>query len=147
MKILAKILSVFTNFSSYAVGIAVAIILIFKKDFISIFYLNGMTSNESLYFNMLLFEIGLALAGIIICMLAKEYGAKEITVEFPTIFAVIPLVISAISIYYGITGETVREKIFIIICSIIYFALSAIILYTGAKVFQIYPNTTSKSNK
>jgi hypothetical protein len=142
MKSIAKILSVIINLCSYGVGIAVAIILALKKDFISIFFITGMTSNESLYFNMILFEVGLTLVGLIICMLAKEYGAKDITVEFPTMFAIIPLIVCGIGIFYGFAGETVREKIFVIICSVIYFVLSNIVLYSGAKVFQLYPKTT-----
>lgn len=139
MKTIAKILSVFTNLCSYGVGIAVVLILVLKKDFISIFYINTMTSNESLYFNMILFEAGLALAGTVICMLAKEYGAEDITVEFPTVFAIVPIIVGGISIYYGFAGTTVREKAVVIICALLYILLSVIILYTGSKVFQLYP--------
>ncbi|MFR5876793.1 MAG: hypothetical protein ACLUFN_09920 [Eubacterium sp.] len=143
MKTFAKILSVFTNLCSYGVGIAVVLILILKKDFISIFYINGMTSNESLYFNMILFEAVLALTGIVICMLAKEYGAENITVEFPTVFTILPIILGGISIYYGFAGETAREKAVVIICALLYILLSAVILYTGSKIFQLYPKNKS----
>lgn len=139
MKTIAKVLSVFTNLCSYGAGIAVVLILILKKDFISIFYINGMTSNESLYFNMILFEAGLALTGIIICLLAKEYGAEDITVEFPTIFEIVPIISGGISIYYGFSGVTVREKAVVIVCALLYIVLSVIILYTGSRIFQLYP--------
>lgn len=139
MKTAAKILSVFTNLCSYGAGIAVTLIMVLKKDFISIFFINGMTSNESLYFNLILFEAGLALAGVVICMLAKEYGAKDITVEFPTVFEIIPIIIGGIGIYYGFSGTTAREKAAVIICALLYIILSAVILYTGSKVFQLYP--------
>ena len=56
MKQLSKALAVFINLCNYGVGIAVAMILIFKSDFTSIFYVNGMTTNESLFFNMLLLK-------------------------------------------------------------------------------------------
>lgn len=143
MKTFAKILSVFTNLCSYGVGIAVVLILILKKDFISIFYINGMTSNESLYFNMILFDAVLALTGIVICMLAKEYGAENITVEFPTVFTILPIILGGISIYYGFAGETAREKAVVIICALLYILLSAVILYTGSKIFQLYPKNKS----
>lgn len=140
MKILGKILSVFTNLCNYGVGIAVALILILKKDFISIFYINGMTSNESLYFNMILFTAGLALIGIVVSMLSNEYNPSTKAIEFPTIYVIVPAIISLISIYYGISGVTIREKIVVIVCAVVYFLLSAVTIYSGSKIFQLYPN-------
>lgn len=137
MKGLAKAVSAFVNLANYGVGIAVAVILVFKLDTISIFYVNSMTSNESLFFNMIMFQIGLALAGVILCLLVNEYVKSDITVEFPVIYAVLPIIISAVSIFYGISGETVREKILVCACAIVYAVLSVIIVYCGSRVFQV----------
>ncbi len=137
MKGLAKGVSAFINLANYGVGIAVAVILIFKLDTVSIFYVKSMTSNESLFFNMIMFQIGLALAGVIMCLLINEYVKSDITVEFPVIYAVIPIIISVVSIFYGIAGETVREKILVCACAIAYAVLSVIIVYCGSRTFQM----------
>ncbi len=139
MKAFAKALSVFINLASYAAGIAVALILVFKWDFISIFYINGMTSNESLLFNLVIFETVLALTGIVLCLLINEYKKSDKTVEFPLIYEIIPVIAAAISIFYCLSGETVSEKIICILFAVIYAILSAAVIYCGARVFQLYP--------
>lgn len=141
---IAKILSTFVNLANYAVGIAVAVILIFKKDTIAIFYLKGMSTNESLFFNLVLFQIGLVLVGVVLCLLINEYSSKNIVVEFPTLYMAVPIIISIISIYYGVAGETVREKLFVVIGAIIYSVLSAVIVYCGSRVFQLFPKKVNK---
>lgn len=143
MKGLSKALLVFTNLADYAVGITAVIILLLKKDFISIFYINGMSTNQSLFFNLILFQAGLALVSVVICLLANEYARKDIVVEFPVIYLILPIIMGLIGGYYGISGENSGEKAFVIIASVIYIALSAVVIYCGSRVFQQNP----KENK
>ena len=138
MKALSKILSVFINLANYGVGIVVAVILLFKKDFVSIFYINGMTSNESLFFNMIIFVAALALTGIVLCLLLDEYKKSDKTVDFPIIYEIIPLAVSVLSIVFAFKGDTVREKVVVIFLALLYSLLSAVIIYTGSRAFRLY---------
>ena len=101
MKEISKLLMIGINLSNQAVGIAVAIILLLKRDFVSVFYITGMSSNESLFFNLILFQIGLALVGVVVCMMNNSTEANSKTIEFPIFYEIIPIVISVICIYYG----------------------------------------------
>ncbi|MBQ3904709.1 MAG: hypothetical protein II744_07005 [Eubacterium sp.] len=139
MKQLSKALAVFINLCNYGVGIAVAMILIFKSDFTSIFYVNGMTTNESLFFNMLLFEAGLAALGVVIVLMTREYKKLTLVIEYPIIFEVLPVAVSVVSIVYGLRADTSREKIFVIAAAVAYALLSLVVIYAGTTVFQIFP--------
>lgn len=139
MKQLSKALAVFINLCNYGVGIAVAMILIFKSDFTSIFYVNGMTTNESLFFNMLLFEAGLAALGVVIVLMTREYKKLTLVIEYPIIFEVLPVIVSVVSIVYGLRADTSREKIFVIAAAVAYALLSLVVIYAGTTVFQIFP--------
>ena len=138
MKEVSKAIAVISNLANYAVGIAVAVILIFRLDFVSVFYISGMTSNECLFFNMTAFQLGLMLLCALVCMMVNDEKKPEKEIEFPVFYAAIPIVISGISIFYGIAGETTREKIFVIISAILYTVLSAISIYCGTRIFQTY---------
>ena len=135
---LFKALAVITNAANYAVGLAVAIILIFKTDFISVFYISSMTTNESLFFNLALFQTGLFLVGIVICLLANDYKKNDKTILFPVFYELIPIAITIISIFYGFRGETPREKLIVIVCAVLYSVMSAVIVYCGSRIFQIF---------
>ena len=139
MRQITKGLGFFINLANYAAGIAVALILIFKADFTSIFFVKGMSTNESLFFNMLLFVGGLALLGVVILLLAQEYREPQQIIEFPLVFEALPVIVAVISIVYGIQGETAREKLFVIGGAVAYALLSLVIIYAGAAVFQIFP--------
>ena len=139
MREISKILSVFINIANYAAGFAVAVILLFKLDFISVFYIMGMTSNESLFFNMLMFQIGLVLIGLVLVMMTSDRKKKDTVIEFPLFYEFKPIIISGISIYYAFTGDTQREKIAVIAASVLYSVFSAIIIYSGSRIFQIFP--------
>ena len=141
MKILAKALSVFINLANYGVGIAVTLILVFKWDYVSIFYINGMTSNECLFFNMVLFQAGLALMGLIVCLLSNEYNPQKIQTQFPTLFILLPILIGAVCIFYGLAGDTVMEKAIVSACAVIYIVLSFAIITAGSKILQLYPKS------
>ncbi len=137
MEKLFKALAVITNAANYAVGIAVAIILIFKTDFISVFYISSMTTNECLFFNLIMFQLGLMLVGILICIMANDYKKNEKVIEFPVFYELIPIAITVISIFYGFRGETSREKLIVIACAVLYSVISAVIVYCGSRIFQI----------
>lgn len=139
MKTAAKVISFIISLCDYGVGIAVSIILIAKLDFISIFYLNGMSSNVSLFFNLLMFQVGLALAGVVVCLLANEYEPSDIVVEFPTVYMILPLIVTIICAVYGFGGETMFDKLFVVGASLVYAVLSGVIVYTSSRVFQLYP--------
>lgn len=139
MKVLAKALSVFINLANYGVGIAVALILVFKWDYVSIFYINGMTSNECLFFNMIMFQVGLALIGFVVCLLVNEYNPQKINVQVPTLFILLPALIGVVSIFYGFASDTVAEKLIITGFALIYVGLSFVIITAGSRIFQLYP--------
>lgn len=132
---LSKVLTVLTNLANYAVGIAVCVILIFKRDFISIFFINGMTTNMALFFNLVMFQLGLVLLSVVLSMLVID-NKKPIVVTFPIIYMILPAIVGVIGIYFGITGITVAEKILVIASSIIYVASSAVLVYFSSKLFQ-----------
>ena len=137
MKILAKSIAFITNFINYFAGVYVAVTLIFKLDFFSVFYFEGFSSNELLFTNLIILAAALALLGTVSSMLVNEYkGDKEI--EFPIIFELVPVIVSIVSIYYAFTGETTREKILVIVFAVVYALLSAVTIYTGSKSFQIF---------
>lgn len=139
MKQISKALAVFINLANYATGIAVALILVLKSDFTSVLYLNGMTTYESLFFNMLMFAAGLALMGIVIVLLTKEYRKPGLIIEFPVVFEVLPVIVTVISTVYAIKADTTREKVFVIGAAVIYALLSLVVIYSGAAVFQTFP--------
>ena len=138
MKALSKGISVFLSLANYAAGITVAFILILKKDFISIFYINGMTSNESLFFNQFLFQAVLAITGIVLCLLLNEYKKSEKELAFPLIYEIPAIVIAIIDIVFAVAGETVREKVLGVIFALTYALISAVIIYFSTKAFTLY---------
>ncbi len=138
MEKLFKALAALTNAANYAVGIAVAAILIFKTDFVSVFYISSMSTSESLYFNLILFQAGLLLVSIVICFMANDYKKNTKTIEFPVFYELIPLIISAIGIFFALKGDGGRERIVIIVCSLLYSVFSAVIIYCGSRIFQLF---------
>ena len=138
MERLTKILSVFTNLANYIVGIIVAMILVFKADFISVFFIMGMTTNESLFFNLTMFQLGLALMSILLVIMASENVMERNTVEFPLVFMIVPVIVTGIGVFFGINGEIQREKIVVCASSVLYLILSGVIIYCGTRIFQQY---------
>lgn len=138
MNNISKAIAVFINLANYGVGIAVAAILIFRLDFVSVFYIEGMTSNECLFFNMIMFQVGLLLLGAVICSMTNSYKKPETEIEFPIFYEAIPIIITGISIFYAFTGDLLREKILVIIFAILYSVFSALIVYFGTRIFQIF---------
>ncbi len=139
MRQISKALAFFINLANYGVGIAVALILVLQADFVSIFYLDGLTTNESLFFNMILFEAGLALVGLVLILLTREYRKLTLVVEFPIVFEAAPVIISIISIIYGLQADTAREKIFVTVAAVLYALLSLVVIYSGSLIYQIFP--------
>jgi len=139
MKMAAKTLAVFINLCAWGAGIAVLLIRLLEKNFISVFLVGGFSYSESLFFNLFLFSAGLALLGVVLCMLVDEYHKEKIVVEYPLLYAIPPALIGLVFLYFGFTGETVREKCIVIACALLYILCSAVTVYTGAKVFQTYP--------
>lgn len=134
MKIALRIIAAIANLLWLAAGLWVTATTLFKLDFYSVFFIQGMSSAESLYFNMIMFVVGVAALMFVIPMLLDE---KSDGVEFPTICALLPLIIGVINIVSAFSLSTVREKAIVIISAVIYFFLSSTIIYNGAKLFQI----------
>ena len=139
MKAFSKILSVFISLADYGVGIAVALILILKQNFIAVFVIDNMSYNEILFFNMLIFTAILAAIGIVLNLLINEYQKSGKTFEFPIIYEIVPVIIAAVSIYFAFQGETAREKILVILFAVLYALLSAVIIYCSSRIFQLIP--------
>ena len=139
MKGIAKGLAVFINLCTYGVGIAVLLIKLLKQNFIAVFILSGLNYNESLFFNMILFSLGSALLGIVLNMLAGEYTNKKVTVEYPIIWALVPVVIGVFFVYFGFTGDATREKLIMLAGAVIYILSALINIYTGTRIFTLFP--------
>ena len=139
MKAFAKVLSFILNFLGYAAGIFTAVTLVFKLDFTSIFYINTMTSNEALLFNMTAFVAGLAVAGLVLSLLIGEYKNGAESTEFPVFYAIVPILLAIVFIVFGIMGETPREKLIVIASGVLYALLEVLLIYVGSKMFQLFP--------
>lgn len=139
MKAFAKALGFILNFLGYAAGILTAVTLLFKMDFTSIFYINTMTSNEALLFNMIMFTAGLAVASLVLSLFIGEYKKSGEGVEFPIFYQIIPVLLSIVFIVYGFKGDTTREKLIVIASGVLYCLLEAVLIYTGSKMFQLFP--------
>ena len=133
MKIALKITAVTSNLLGIAAGIMVCLTMLLGLDFYSVLFIPGMTTAESLFFNMIMFVLGLSALMFILTALSEE---KKSDVEFPTFFAIIPLAISVVFIIKAFSLSTTREKIIVILSAVIYFLLSSTLLYNGAKTFQ-----------
>ena len=146
MKNFAKAIGVFINLCTYGAGIAVLLIKLLKKEFYAVFVISGFSYDESLFFNLALFTLGSALLGVVLTMFIAEYVPEKVTVEYPIIWAILPAAISLYFTYAGITGGTVREKAIVIITALIYVCASAVNIYSGAKMFTLFPNKSGKSD-
>lgn len=134
MKVLVRIISVFSNLLCLAAGIAATATTIFKLDFYSVFFIPGMSSAESLYFNMVMFVLGVAALMFVIPIFIDE---KPDDVEFPTIYGILPLILGAVNIIFAFSLTTPREKVIVILSSVLYVLLTGTTIYNGAKLFQI----------
>ncbi|MBR4242187.1 MAG: hypothetical protein IKR97_08190 [Eubacterium sp.] len=133
MKNALKAAAVIANLLCIVAGGWVCATLLFKLDSYFVFFIPGMTSAEALFFNMIMFVLGLAGLMFVIPMLAD---IKLSQVEFPTIWAILPLVIGIISVVSAFGLTETREKIMVVISSVLYFLLSLTLIYNGAKIFQ-----------
>lgn len=140
MKGIAKGLAVFINLCTYGVGIAVLLIKLLKQNYIAVFVIDGLNYNESLFFNMILFSVGAALLGLVLTMLAGEYSDKKVTVEYPVIWALVPIIIGLFFIYFGFTGDALREKLIMLAGAVVYVAASLVNIYSGTRIFTLFPN-------
>ena len=133
MKIGLKIAGIIANLLCFIAGGWVCAAMLFKLDSYFVFFVPWMSSAEAIYINMIMFVLGLAGLMFVLPVLTE---IKAEAVEFPTFWAIIPLVVSVISIINSFTLDSTREKIIVIISSILYFLLSATILYNTSKIFQ-----------
>ena len=132
MKIALRIIAVVSNLLGILAGLWATATTLFKLDFYSVFFIQGMTSAESLYFNTVMFVLGVAALMFVIPMLLET----KTDVEFPTVLAFIPLVIGVINIVSAFSLTTAREKTLVIIFSVLYIFLSGTLIYNGAKLWQ-----------
>lgn len=146
MKNFAKAMAVFINLCTYGVGLAVLLIKLLHKDFIAVFIISGFNYNESLFFNMALFSLGTALLGIVLTMLIGEYTSEEVTVLYPIVWAIVPAIITCFFVYFGVTGAGAREIAIMIASAVVYLAASLVNIYTGTKIFTLFPNKKKKSD-
>ena len=139
MKGFAKFLSVFISLADYGVGIAVVLILFLKKNFFAVILIPGMTYNELLFFNMAMFTAILAGIGVVLNLLIGEYHKSDTVTEFPIVFEIVPVIVTAICIFFAFQGDTTREKILVILFSLLYAVLSAVVIMFSSRVFQLFP--------
>ena len=139
MKGFAKFLSVFISLADYGVGIAVALILFLKKNFFAVILIPGMSYNELLFFNMAVFTAILAGIAVVLNLLIGEYHRSDTVTEFPIVFEIVPVIITAICIFFAFQGDTAREKVLVILFSLLYAVLSAVVILFSSRVFQLFP--------
>lgn len=138
MKGLIKSIAAASNALSFICGVFTALMLILKRSYTPVFSVAGFSQNENLIFNLLAIEIPLLLLCIIASQFAAEGKSGRLTVEYPTVYALVPLAIAVINTVMALRVESQREKMFVIIGSVIYFIAAAIMLFFGSKVFQVY---------
>ena len=139
MKGFAKGLSVFIGMCDYGVGIVVALTLILKLDSVSIIYINGMSTNESLLLNTAVFTLILAAIGVVLNSFVGADGKSEGSIEFPLVYEALPVIVAGIIIFYAFQGETGREKLLMVVFAVLYALLSAVVILFASKMFQIFP--------
>ena len=138
MKTLAKGLGVFINLCTYGAGLATLLIKLLKWNYVAVFIISGLNYNESLFFNLALFSAGSALLGVVLTMLVGEYNKDKVTVAYPIIWAIAPLIISGFFVYFAFTGDAAREIIIMLAGALIYAASALVNIYTGTKMFTVY---------
>ena len=114
MKSFSKILSVVLNALNYIVGIFLA------------------------------FELVIALAQGAVSAVAKDYGDSRAVIELPTVYMIVPVILGAIGAFYGIGLKDGGEKLFVIVISVMYIFISAITVFFGSKVFQLFAEPSSE---
>ena len=134
MKNLYKAAGVITNLLCLAAGIWTSVVMLFDMKFYPVIFIPGMSTAESLYFNLIMFVLGIAALMFVLPML---YDEKIDDVEFPTIYGILPLVIGIIGIVTSFGLTTAREKTIVILSSVLYVLLTGTVIYNGAKVFKI----------
>ncbi|MBQ9531528.1 MAG: hypothetical protein IJR70_05610 [Eubacterium sp.] len=134
MKIALKTAGVIMNLLCIVAGIWTSAVTLFELKFYPILFIPGMSTAESLYFNLIMFVLGIAALMFIIPVFSDK---KPEEVVFPTIHAILPAIIGIIGIISAFSLTTTREKIIVILSSILYFLLSGTVIYNGAKIFQI----------
>ncbi|MBE6741119.1 MAG: hypothetical protein E7570_02340 [Ruminococcaceae bacterium] len=133
MKNALKIAGIIANLMCFISGIWVCIVQLFKLDTYFVFFLPNLSYAENLWFNLILFVLGIAALMFVLPILG-EISPDE--VEFPTVYAIIPLIISVIGIVSAFSLTTSREKALVIISAILFFFISGTIIYNSAKIFQ-----------
>ena len=133
MKNALKTTAVVFNVLCLVAGVWASVVMLFKLKFYPVLFIEGMSVAESLYFNMIMFVLGLAAIMFVVPMLLE---IKVDEVEFPTVWAIFPLVIGIIGIIAAFGLSEPREKIIVIVSSVIYFFLSGTLIYNAAKIFQ-----------
>ena len=136
MKTLARTIAVIANLINYLLGLNVATTLIFRLDFRSIIYINGTSTNESLFINLMIAQIPMVIAAVVAYQFLPKGTTSKTAVTFPVLFELLPLIAALVSIYYAFTGETLREKAVVIGIAVLYAVLSGVIIYAGAAIFQ-----------
>lgn len=138
MKNFYKSIAVITNTCSYAAGIFVALMLMIKKDYVPVFSVSGFDRGESLILNLLAIEIPLMLLAIVVCNMAKDEQPKPFVMEFPTVYAIAPVVFAVVNILFAFGLESTRATAFVIGGSVIYVIAAVVTVFFGSKTFQIY---------
>ena len=134
MKTAFKIAGVIANLMCFAAGIWACVVQLFKLDTYFVFFLPSLSYAENLWFNLIMFIIGIAALMFVLPILG-EISPDE--VEFPTAYAIIPLIISVIGIVSAFSLTTAREKVIVIISSLLFFFISGTVIYNSAKIFQV----------
>lgn len=139
MRGFARAISIVIGLLDHCVGIVLALTLILQLDSVSVFYLNGMTTIESLLFNTVIFTAILAGIGFAADMFIGESEKSAEPVEFPVIYEALPVIVAGIGIFYSFQCETVRERITGTVMALVYALLSAVIIYFATKMMQRFP--------
>ena len=136
MKSFSKILSVVLNALNYIVGILIVFALVIKADLIPILRIDGYTTLQQVFVSIL--------AQGAVSAVAKDYGDSRAVIELPTVYMIVPVILGAIGAFYGIGLKDGGEKLFVIVISVMYIFISAITVFFGSKVFQLFAEPSSE---
>lgn len=117
------------NIINLAAGAITQVKILKGSDVTSIIPITAeLTVNQILLLNFMCVAAIMVLISIVTTYLATDvpYSPKEILSNCPGIFLIIPAVILFIGIFNAINAQMTADKIWIALCSIIFFALNAV---------------------
>lgn len=145
MKKFSKILSAVLNALNYIVGILIVLALVIKADLTPIIRIDGYSTLQQVFVSIFAFQVVTALAQGAVSAVAGDYGDNRAVIEFPTVYMIVPVILGAIGAVYGIGLKDGGDKLFVIVISVLYILISAVTVFFGSKVFQMFAEPSDEN--